>query len=258
MASQQPSNPPPMDPDVVSLLPTGSSPTPTRSFPFFLLPSELRLRIYELLLVHASTIDLDPLNHRRLRDLQSLLLTSHRVRAEASQVFYGSNTFRLFPLHPRFFHTKRPLLARLPHHHRAAIHTLELRLGPGWTAPPKCWDAGSPRLGLADCTAVRRLEVFVECDPASDEIFRGFRRGDDFYTRFCRDLVHQIMCRVPSLSVVQFDAWPSVRREAPLVRALLGLVEENGLIITWGPARGWRDGKGEVDRLEEALAELRL
>lgn len=233
-------------------------------FPFFSLPAEIRLRVYELLLlIPGGPIDLSPTNYRLIRRRTlPLFLTSRRTHDEAYRVFYGSNTFRLFPLHGRFFHTKRPLLARLPPRYRAAIATLELRLGPGWQGPlPKCWDlspAGAAKLGLADCSGLRALHVFVECDPASDEVFRGFRRSDDFFTSFCGSLLGEgLLPRVPSVAVVRFDGFPSVKTDSPLMVELLRQVRLQGRRITYGPERGWGREKG-VEELEKGVARLRL
>ena len=157
---------------------------------------------------------------------------------EASRVFYGRNTFRIFPIHGRFFHTKKPLLARLPAQYRAHITKLELRLGPGWTKPPKGWVADD-RIGLADAAKARLLKVFVECDPASDMIFEGFRIGQDFYTEFCVDLVRSILAQVSSLREVEFDAYPSVQKTSPLLQGLQNEAKAEQKRITWGPERGW-------------------
>ncbi len=81
--------------------------------------------------------------------------------------------------------------------------------------------------------------MFVECDPASDDIFQGFRKSEDFYTHFCRKLVAEIAVQVPSLREVQFDGYPSVSRNAPLMRELLKEAKTRGKSITWGPERGW-------------------
>ncbi|KAF2454689.1 hypothetical protein BDY21DRAFT_387480 [Lineolata rhizophorae] len=208
-------------------------------FSFFDLPAELRIRIYEMLLVQPKPIDLDPGNPSRLSPLiLSLFLTSHRVHEEAYHVFYGRNTFRLFPLHGRFFHSRWPLLARLPRRYRAAITSVDVRLGPGWTAPPKGWRVNR-RLGLADCVALRELKVFVEVDP-SDDCFRDFRVSKSFYTHFCRDLLVGIMNQVPSIETVEFDAYPAVSRSAPLMSELLTQAKARQKRILWGPERGWK------------------
>ncbi|OJD40415.1 twin-arginine translocation pathway signal sequence [Diplodia corticola] len=229
-------------------------------FPFFALPAEIRLRVYELLLAVPGVVDLNPSNYRTIRRRTlPLFLTSHRMHEEAYRVFYGTNVFRIFPLHGRFFHTKKPLLARLPSRYRNSIARLELRLGPGWQGPlPKCWDLspeGAERLGLADLADARSLKVFVECDPASDEIFRGFRRSDDFFTVFCSGLLRNFLPRVPSIEEVQFDGFPSVKQDSPLMKELLLQVRGHGKRVTYGPERGWAD---KVADLESGIARLHL
>jgi len=209
-----------------------------RPFRFFDLPTELRLKILEAVLVRPKTIDLEPDNYRYIAPGLKLFLVSHRMHEEASECFYSINAFRLFPIHGRFFHTKKPLLVRLAPRYRALIKTIELRLGPGWTAPPKCWIVDA-RLGLGNITAGRLLKIFVECDPASDEIFEGFRAGQDFYTYFCKDLVHSVLEQVPSLKEIQFDAYPSVARGSPLMQALIKEGNAKNTRITYGPERGW-------------------
>ncbi|KAF2265536.1 hypothetical protein CC78DRAFT_532417 [Lojkania enalia] len=146
----------------------------TKPFRFFDLPSELRLRVYELVLLVPKTVDLDPTNHRAISPRLRLFLVSRRMHDETFRVFYGRNTFRVFPVHGRFFHTKAPLLTRLSPRYRNMMTKLELRLGPGWNKPPKGWVADG-RLGLIHAEKVRSLKVFVECDPASHEVFEGFR-----------------------------------------------------------------------------------
>ncbi|KAF2119714.1 hypothetical protein BDV96DRAFT_568077 [Lophiotrema nucula] len=207
-------------------------------FRFFDLPYELRLKVYELLLVAPKTIDLDPANIRTIVPRMSLFYVNHRMHEEAYRVFYGSNTFRIFPIHGRFFHTRAPLLARLPARYRAAIIKLELRLGPGWTEPPRGWALDS-RLGLSDLAKVKFLRIFVECDPASDEIFQGFRVAEDFYTKFCVNLLCGLMFQVADLGDIEFDAYPSVKKSSPLLRSLLEAARDEHKRILWGPERGW-------------------
>ncbi|KAF2653491.1 hypothetical protein K491DRAFT_694664 [Lophiostoma macrostomum CBS 122681] len=224
------------------------SATAKMPFRFFALPYELRLRIYELILVLPKTIDLDPLNICTVRPLLETFLVSRRMHDEAYAVFYGRNTFRLFPTHGRFHHTKVPLLARLPPRYRAALTKVELRLGPSWTKPPRGWVADG-RLGLGEAGRLRLLKVFVEFDPASHVVFEGFRNGDSFYTEFCVDVVRAVFAQVPSIAQVEFDAWEGVFKCAPLPSPLLmGLVNEaraNHKRVTWGPGRG-RDKIVEV------------
>ncbi|KAK8169201.1 hypothetical protein BKA80DRAFT_187384, partial [Phyllosticta citrichinensis] len=213
---------------------------PQQPFRLLDLPAEVRLRIYEHVLLVPHTIDLDPSNTYTLSPRLRLLLASRQLHDEAYRVFYGGNTFRLFPVHGRFFHTRKPLLARLSPRCRAAITSVELRLGPGWNGLPSAWgDVASPLLGLADATAWRSLRIFVECDPAGDDVFAGFRRSDDFFTRFCAGLLADLFPRVPSIRSVVFDGFPGVAKDSPLMVELIRVARAEGKRIAWGPERGW-------------------
>ncbi|KAF2815721.1 uncharacterized protein BDZ99DRAFT_457691 [Mytilinidion resinicola] len=225
--------------------------TDVRPFRFFDLPAELRLKILDRVLVLPQTVDLEPDNYRYVAPRLRLFLVSHRMHVEAAECFFGSNTFRVFPIHGRFFHTKKPLLVRLSPRYRALIKTIELRLGPGWTKPPKCWVVDA-RLGLEQMTKGRLLKIFAECDPASDEIFEGFRAGQDFYTFFCKDLVQNVLEQIPSVVEVQFDAYPSVTKGSPLMQALINEGKARNKRISYGPARGWNTD------LSKAMAALRF
>ena len=81
---------------------------PRAPFRFFDLPFELRLRVYENLLVFPKTLDLDPTNHRAVAPSLRLFYASHRMHDEASRVFYGSNAFRLFPVNGKYINAKYP------------------------------------------------------------------------------------------------------------------------------------------------------
>ncbi|KAF2196803.1 hypothetical protein GQ43DRAFT_444787 [Delitschia confertaspora ATCC 74209] len=209
-------------------------------FRFLDLPPELRLKIYELVLISPTTIDLDPSNCVTIAPRLRLFLVSHRVHDEAFRVFYGQNTFRLFPIHGRFYHTKKPLLVRLPAQYLAVVTTLELRLGPGWNGPPRGWVVND-RLGLHNITKLRLLKIFVEFDPASHEVFEGFRVGKEFYTDFCLKLARDVVKRVPTVEEFQFDGWNSVKRSAPLLMALVKEGRELGRRVSWGDEAGWSD-----------------
>jgi hypothetical protein len=110
-------------------------------------------------------------------------------------------------------------------------------LGPGWNAPPRGWVVNDA-LGLKDCITVRDLKVFVECDP-SDAIFKGFRRGDGFYERFSQNLLEDVLKEVPSIKLVEFDAWSSVKRTGDMISGLRDVVLRFNKVVGWGPERGW-------------------
>lgn len=210
-------------------------------FPFLALPSELRNKIYSLVFSLAPQVfDLDPSIFRFLHSQKMLALFTvcRQVHMEASHRFFSTHTFRLFPTYPgRYFNTARPLLARLPPQYRSSITSLELRLGPGWNAPPRGWVVNDA-LGLKDCITVRALKVFVECDP-SDAIFKGFRRGDGFYERFSQNLLENVLKEVPSIKLVEFDAWSSVKRTGDMISGLRDVVLRFEKVVGWGPERGW-------------------
>ena len=232
-----------MDPNVEQVEEVERNSVPGQAFRFLNLPSELRIRVYELLLGIEDTIDLDPLNHRRLGPLMVIFLANRQIYEEAFRIFYSKNVFRLFSTNGKFFHAKNQLLSRLTPTYRSTITTLELRLGPGWSAPPKRWIVNN-KLGLDDCKFLRLLKVFVELDPSGHEIFKDFRLPDDLYSRFCTGLLKKVLVKVPSIVEIQFDGYPSVKRSGSLMTALLAEAITAKKMITYGPQRGWSE---EVD-----------
>ncbi|KAF7546806.1 hypothetical protein G7046_g9194 [Stylonectria norvegica] len=221
---------------------------PPKPFLFLTLPSELRLKIYDYFFQDSgeSVIDLGPGNQKRFHKKLGIIRVCKQVHMEASHFFYSTRTFRIFPTYPgRYFKTKRPLLAKLKPHQRKHITSLELRLGPGWNAPPKGWVV-NPALGLAECVNVRRLKVFVECDP-SDNAFKGFRRSEGFYEGFSRGLLSDALGELPGVTVVEFDAWSSVRKSGAMMHELMDAATQAGLQIEWGSERGWTHGSDHDD-----------
>lgn len=109
---------------------------------------------------------------------------------------------------------------------------------------------------------MRTLKIFVECDP-SDNIFAGFRGAgatEDTYKFFCINLLLGIFQQVPSLHTVEIDAYPSVKKDSPIVLGLRRHIERAGKSLTWGPLRGWdleSDEPGLLG-LESALASIHL
>jgi hypothetical protein len=217
------------------------TPTQTPTFPFLNLPSELRNKIYSMVFSFApSIIDLDPAIFRLFHRLQlfALFRASRQLHLETTHCFFSTHTFRIFPTYPgKYFKTKRPLLARLPAHYRASMTSLDLRLGPGWSNPPRGWVVNDA-LGLSDCTNVRVLKVFVECDP-SDPIFCGYRKSEGFYEGFCANLLDGVLKEVPSIKVVEFDAYSSVMRTGDMMSGLGDVVAKYDKVVAWGPERGW-------------------
>ena len=217
-----------MESSIPSLSGEPSDPQVKRQpFRFFDLPFELRSKILGYMLITDYVVDLDPNNYRLAHRRLNLFLVSHLFHDEASRLFYSGNTFRIFPTHGRFFgHKTQPLLSRLSPRYRASLVSLELRLGPGWSSPPRSWQVHDG-LGLEGMAAVRIVKVFVECDPSYD-MFRGFRIGKEFYTDFSVDLLEGIIERLHALERVEFDGWPSVMREGPLMQKLVDVARRGG------------------------------
>lgn len=221
---------------------------PAEPFHFLNLPSELRIKIYDYFFQDIDgVLDLAPDNHKKIHGKLRLMRVCRQVHDEATYAFYSSRTFRIFPTHPgRYFKTKKPLLARMKPVQRRAITSLELRLGPGWSQPPRGWVVNEA-LGLKDCINVHRLNVFVECDP-SDNIFKGFRRSEGFYEAFSRKLLTEVLQEMPAVRVLEFDGWPSVKKSGKMMTMLLDFAAENNVAIEWGPERGWKDGVDDEPR----------
>lgn len=225
-----------------------------KGFNFLDLPPELRLRVYDYHFAGCGpVIDLEPDNYRRIHRKLALLRACRQVYHEAAPFFYGRFTFRVFPVYPgRFLKTKKPLLARLSSNQRAWISSLELRLGPGFNAPPRGWVVNDA-LGLRQCETARKLRVYVEIDP-SDNALKGFRRAEGFYEEFSARLMREILASVPSIEVVEFDAFPSVKISGAMMQGLLGSISPAHQ-LAWGPDRGWNgvDAKPATADLDAAI-----
>lgn len=228
---------------------------PKGPFRFFDLPGEIRTKIYEFALLDNDVIDLNPSNARNIAPKLHTLLACRQIYEEAYPTFYGSQVFRIFPTHPGLFHTKKALLTRLPKKYRAAINTLELRLGPGWSKPPKIWNTG-PKLGLADCTSVRRLNIFVELDPSGD-VFKGFRIDDRWYTVFSGHLLEELLEQIPSIREIHFEAFPSVAKDGVLMTDLVAIAEVENKKIIWGK-HFVESSKEQCNSMLAMMADLRL
>ncbi|KAH7001099.1 hypothetical protein EDB80DRAFT_84756 [Ilyonectria destructans] len=224
---------------------------PATPFHFLSLPSEIRIDIYTYFFQDNdpfldSVLDLGPDVSKRVHKKLGLMRVCKQIYEEASYLFYSTHTFRVFPIHPgKYFKTKKPLLARMKQHQRRHITSLQLRLGPGWSAPPRGWVI-NPALGLQDCTDVEVLKVFVQCDP-SDPVYTGFRQPDGFYERFCRELLTDILEELPSVQIVEFDGFTGVRKCGGMMTTLIDAAIKSQRLIGWGPKRGWTDDMHEDD-----------
>lgn len=223
---------------------------PVGPFRFMNLPLELREEIYKYALfvpdtaIHHGAVDLHPMMSRIVAKRLRLLQTCRQMYEEAYPIFYGRQTIRIFPTHSAYMNARKPIIMQIPKRYRQVIQTLELRLGPGWGKPPKCQNF-RPRLGLQHCIDVRTLKVFVEIDP-SGEIFKGFRISDDFYTAFASGQLETVLEQCPAIEVIEFDAYPSVKKKDPLMTALLAVAHKAGKRIAYGEQRGWKLDK-EMD-----------
>jgi len=213
-------------------------PKKPKAFRLLELPAEIRLRIYEIVLHVDRTIDLGAYNHHKIVPLLNLFLACRQLHDEALRVFYGINSFRIFSTDGKFIHTRKPLLSRFPSTYRSAITAIELRLGPGWTKPPKSWGV-KESYGLRDCKSLRLLKVFVELDPEDSSICREWMSTRTSYTDFSIRHLLDILAAVPSITEVRFDGFPSVQKTGPLVKGLQAICVSRGLKISYGPIRGW-------------------
>lgn len=224
-----------------------------KPFKFLDLPSELRTKIYGYHFQSASqVIDLTPENFRMLSRSFGIFRVSKQLHEEAAHFFFSTHTIRLFPVYPgRFFHTKKPLLARLAPFYRSAITAFELRLGPGFTNPPRGWVVNDA-LGLQDATSARILKVMVEID-TSDSLFNGFRRDEEgFYENFSKDLLNKVLVATPSIVEVELDRWQSVQKDGKMIQGLIDVAQKHNKLVSWGPDSRWRDAQEESEKVAKA------
>ncbi|KND91093.1 hypothetical protein TOPH_04404 [Tolypocladium ophioglossoides CBS 100239] len=225
---------------------------PVKPFLFLSLPSELRVKVYEHYFNDTDKVlDLGPDNYKRIHKMLGLMRVCKQIHAEAAHLFYSTRPFRIFPTYPgKYFKTKKPLLARLKPGQRECITSLELRLGPGWNAPPRGWVVNDA-LGLRECVNVRKLNVFVECDP-SDGFYKGFRQSEGFYEGFSRKLLASVIDQLPVVGVIEFDAWSGVKKSGDMMRGLLDVARQSKRVIRWGPERGWTDADEDTTSADPA------
>jgi hypothetical protein len=207
---------------------------PSQPVNFFALPSELRNRIYTLLLFSPPTYRRKA--GKRTSTRLSILTASKRTHSEATYILYTRHSFRVFPLQD---FAPKPTIADLPRHYAKLVTNLELTLGSSWTSPPKEWRV-TPALAkcLAGLDAVQTLRIFIELDP-SHPVFARYRVSLGFYTDFCGKLLMAILGVMPRLRFVELDGNPSVQKGGPLVRRLWRVSVEGGREIKWGRERGW-------------------
>ncbi|KAI0839245.1 hypothetical protein F5Y06DRAFT_266343 [Hypoxylon sp. FL0890] len=212
-------------------------------FRFLDLPSELRVKVYDYHFAGTGDVlDLDRDNYKRIHQKLAILRVCRTIYREASYFFYSTHPVRIFPTIPgRFFKTKKPLLARMKPNQRSCLTSLELRLGPGWSSPPRGWVV-NPALGLSDCVNVNKITVYVECDPGND-FFKGFRQPDNFYERFSKSLLTGVLDEMPWVDRIEFEAWSNVKKSGALMRGLIEVVTTRGIKIIWGIERGWTDAE---------------
>lgn len=200
-------------------------------FPFFRLPYELRWKVLLSVMRYNDVVDLNVNAVRRL----GMFPVSRQWYQECCQAFYGGNIFRLLPLDgPLKKKRTKPLIQHFTPENRKRVTRLELRLGPHWSDPPRCWQI-SDQVGLEDLSSVRRLDVFVQCDPEHPS-FVGFRQTKKFYTDYCGELLEEIFGRIPKLETISIDSWPSVGRDSPLIRRLETEATLYGMKVVWGTA----------------------
>jgi hypothetical protein len=228
---------------LIRTLPSRSMPAtsaPTEPFRFLDLPSEIRLKVYGYHFASsAKPVDLSRDNHETYGRQLALLRTCRLVHNEASHFFYSTHTFRLFPTGTalRYKETRKPLLARLGYHQRQDIRSLELRLGPHWSRPPRGWVVNDA-LGLKECRDVEMLRVFVQLDTSQDYLSAFVVPGA--YEAFSRDLLKDVLRNLPCVKRVEFDAERAVAKDCLIMRQLLEATRAAGKEVCWGPKRGWR------------------
>ena len=198
-------------------------------FPFFKLPPELRNRIYTLVLFTNPPYRQN--SPARPGPCASTFLVSKRFHKEASYQLYSTQPFRIFPLQD---FNALPTVRELPAQYRNLITTVELVLGPSWTAPPNNWKVNKSMARiLAKMEAVQMLKIFVEIDP-THPVFAKFRVSHGFYTEFSGTLVKDILAAMPGLEIVLIEGRPSVQKDGPLISRVKREVEAQGKLIEWG------------------------
>lgn len=215
---------------------------PRRQCKFFDLPSELRVKIYAMVL-------LAPRQKRVVRRIKNrdqqgqptqpttrasrrrtnILLVSRRFHDDATQYLYSAYTFRIFHMQEDF--SRLPTVADIPLKYKKSVKAIRLVLGSSWTRIPASWVVNE-ELGLNQMDLVHTLEVFVLCDP-SHPTFEGFRVSKDYYTLFAGRLLREILDDLPKLTRVVFDGYQSVQRHGGLMTRLVEEVQLAEKKIGW-------------------------
>ena len=201
---------------------------------FLALPSELRNRIYYLVLF--SKPEYRRKNGKRRSTRLSILLANKRIHNEATYILYTRHSFRIFALQD---FTPKPSISDLPPRYQKLVTNLELTLGSSWTNPPEGWKVTRALAKcLAGLDAVQTLRIFIELDP-SHPVFARYRISLNFYTDFCGELLNDILGAMPQLKFIELDGNPSVQKNGPLVTRLFEEADAKGKIVKWGRERDW-------------------
>lgn len=93
--------------------------------PFLKLPAELRKCIYELALIKQGPITVD--RKKRKLGISPLLQTCRQIRAEASAIYFGRNTFKVgYDLENCSYDSLVKWLSSLQREHREALRRIRI------------------------------------------------------------------------------------------------------------------------------------
>ncbi|KAI5283229.1 hypothetical protein KEM54_002302 [Ascosphaera aggregata] len=222
-------------------------------FPLLFLPPELRLRIFEhfffsprerklprgmIVRSQATATGLQPEGISIIpscgffKGRVNLMLCCRQIHEECSALLYSTQSFKIFAHH---HNDHKPTLDQIPLTYKPLVKTAELVFGPDWTDPKGKVTA---ELALPLLISLRRLKVYVECDP-EHPIFAGFRRSKHFYTAYAERLLRAVLRELPQCVIVEFDGGSLVEKNGPLMRVLYRVARGFGARIEYGPDRGW-------------------